>query len=909
MLRFHVATSAYGVKKYFEGSDYYADEAVGKWGGMLADRLGLSGQVDKASFDRLCDNLRPDGQKLTPRNNDGRRVGVDMIYSGPKSFGVVTMLAADKERRDLLQLLADTAEQTQQIMQADMKTRVRIGGQDTDRVTGNMAWASFLHTTSRPVDGKPPDMHPHVHAFTFNATEDPVEQKIKAGEFCDIVRDRPYYEALFFSMLADGLIERGFAIDRRAGGKWELAGVPQSVIDTFSKRTGEIEEEAKRLNVNDPGRKAELGAKTRAKKQKQLTPEQLRKAWIDQLTDAERDALAAVYRREVPAAREISARDAAAFAIEHCSEKLSVIPERELKRVALLHGIGSVGEAQVAAELPRQGVITDVIDGRVMATTEALQREEDYIASVAARGRGAVTPVGVAAGLSRTLADGKALNDGQWGAACGLLESSNRVDLIEGPAGAGKSSLLGKFDEGVKLAGESVTYLATTAGAVNVLQEDGFQANTLARFLVDEKMQKASKGGRVVIDESSMLGHKDAVRLFKLAEKLDLKPVFVGDPMQHGSVPRGSFLHVLKEYGCIRPHRLTEILRQESPEYRAAAQLLSAGDTLEGFDALDRMEWVKELASDEERYRQVAIEYRQALDDKKSILVVSPTHAEAARITGAIRRELREAGRLGADELAFTRLVAVDTSEAERKQATTYRPGDVIQFHQNAKGFKKGERLIVTDPAAVPVAEAARFSVYRPEAIALAAGDVIRFTGSVKTEDGEHTLRNGASHRIAGFTPGGNIRLDNGWLVEKDAGHFRHGFVETSFGSQGRTVKRAILAMSVAGVAAVNQEQLYVSASRAKERMTLYTDDKAAVRRAVQRSSRKLAALDIRPKAKPDGGAKKDTERRRRLTYYDQFQAAWSAPGGAHPMPPAKPPTHVDRVMVNRNERDRNHER
>ena len=34
----------------------------------------------------------------------------------------------------------------------------------------------------------------------------------------------------------------------------------------------------------------------------------------------------------------------------------------------------------------------------------------------------------------------------------------------------------------------------------------------------------------------------------------------------------------------------------------------------------------------------------------------------------------------------------------------TYRPGDVLQFHQNAKGgFTKGERLIVTDPAAVPL--------------------------------------------------------------------------------------------------------------------------------------------------------------------------------------------------------------
>ena len=34
--------------------------------------------------------------------------------------------------------------------------------------------------------------------------------------------------------------------------------------------------------------------------------------------------------------------EAVDYALRHCSEKLSVIPERELKRVALLFGLGSV---------------------------------------------------------------------------------------------------------------------------------------------------------------------------------------------------------------------------------------------------------------------------------------------------------------------------------------------------------------------------------------------------------------------------------------------------------------------------------------------------------------------------------------------------------------------------------------
>ena len=403
----------------------------------------------------------------------------------------------------------------------------------------------------------------------------------------------------------------------------------------------------------------------------------------------------------------------------------------------------------------------------------------------------------------------------------------------------------------MKRAGQPVTWLGTTTGAVGVLEKDGFKANTVASFLLDERMQAAARHGRVVVDETSLLGHKDAVKLFKLAEKLDLKLTFVGDPMQHGAVARGALMRILKDYGGIQPFRVTEILRQENPAYRAAAQLLSEGRTVEGFDAIDAMGRIEEIAEPEDRYRHMAADYLQALDDKKSVLVVSPTHAEARNITAAIRSELRDAGRLGKEDNEFTRLVQVDTSEAERGLATSYRPGDVIQFHQNAKGgFTKGQRLTVTDPATVPLSEAAKFSLYRPESIALAEGDRIRFTGTVKTQDGGHILKNGMAHTVAGFTARG-IELENGWVIPNDAGHFRHGFVETSFGAQGRTVQRVILGMPVASIPAMNMQQLYVSASRAKEWIRLYTDDKAEIREAVRRSSLKLAALDLPKRQEP----------------------------------------------------------
>jgi conjugative relaxase-like TrwC/TraI family protein len=877
MLRIHTVTSAADAKRYYAAADYYKDgvETVGRWGGKLAERLGLSGTVDKANFELMCDNLRPDGSALTPRTNEERRVGYDMVFSGPKSFSIVEALADAPERLRLLDAFDGAIAETMEEIEADMQTRDRKDGADVDRTTGNLVYASFDHSTSRPVEGQVPDMHRHKHVLCFNATFDPVEHRIKAGQFANIKRDGEYFTASFYARLAVSLEAMGYAIDRRGGKAWEIAGVSQSMIDTFSKRTDEIEDEARRRGVTDADRKAELGAKTRAKKQKQLTPDQLRNAWRDQLTDGERNALAAVYRKEIAPSRQVTAAEAVAYAIAHGSEQLSVLPEREFKRLALLHGLGHLLPDQVMAELPRHGILARDIDGRRMATTETLLAEERGIVGFAANGRGEVRPVGVPVGLSRTLADGKSLNDGQWNATLGLLNSSNRINVVEGPAGAGKSYLLRKFDEGMRLARQKVTYLATTTDAVGVLQKDGFDVKTLAHFLLDERAQKTAKGGIVVIDESSLLGHRDAVRLIEVAKQQDLKLIFIGDAMQHGSVARGALMRVLKEHAGIAPFKLTEIRRQENAGYLAAVKLLSEGQTAAGFDGLDRLGWVKEIADAEDRYRHIAADYLQALTDKKTVICISPTHREAARITQEIRAQLRDAGKLGKDESEFSRLVAVNASEAERGLATTYRPGDVIQYTQNAKGRSKGDRIIVSDPAAVPLKDAGKFQLYRPEKIALAVGDAIRFTTGVKTLDGKHKLTNGIVRTVAGFTAKG-IMLDNGWVVSNYVGHLRHGFVETSFGSQGKTVQRAIVAISSDSLPATNQEQMYVSSSRAKERMTLYTDDKEAVKHAARKGSQKLAALDLVPnQAKPPLPERQ--RRKRRLAIVERMRAAFKA--------------------------------
>jgi conjugative relaxase-like TrwC/TraI family protein len=173
----------------------------------------------------------------------------------------------------------EAVDETMREMEADMKTRVRVRLQDSDRTTGNMVWAEFVHTTSRPVDGLP-DPQLHAHVFVFNTTWDEEEHRWKAGQFADIKRDGPYFQAAFRVRLAGKLQDVGFGVDRKRD-DFEIAGVPKDVLKRFSRRTALIEKVAEAKGISDPDRKAMLGAETREKKESELGWQSLRKEWND----------------------------------------------------------------------------------------------------------------------------------------------------------------------------------------------------------------------------------------------------------------------------------------------------------------------------------------------------------------------------------------------------------------------------------------------------------------------------------------------------------------------------------------------------------------------------------------------------------------------------------------------------
>jgi conjugative relaxase-like TrwC/TraI family protein len=319
MLRITMSVSPEAAARYFdsalEKADYYAkSEANGKgvWGGKGSERLGLSGEVRREDFVSLASNKNPGSDRnLTERTKEKRRAGYDFTFSVPKS---VSLYLAETGDRQVEQMIQSAFKETMADIERRMEGRVRGKDEDgllrdEDRVTGNLIYTAFTHTVTRPVGGVP-DPHYHIHAFVFNATYDEIEARWKAGQFGNIKRDAPFYEAAFNARLGKSLVEAGYGI-RRTERNFELASVSRELIEKFSRRTNEIERlarekypvlEAKaRALAKETGMdfadafaqiKSELGALSREKKSaEELGPEERLRFWRAEMTAEERISL------------------------------------------------------------------------------------------------------------------------------------------------------------------------------------------------------------------------------------------------------------------------------------------------------------------------------------------------------------------------------------------------------------------------------------------------------------------------------------------------------------------------------------------------------------------------------------------------------------------------------------------
>jgi conjugative relaxase-like TrwC/TraI family protein len=897
MLRITMSVSPEAAARYFdsalEKADYYAkSEAHGKglWGGKGAERLGLSGEVRRGDFISIASNRTPlGGGNLTERTKEKRRAGYDFTFSVPKSVSLYLAETGDREVEAMIQAaFRETMTDVERRMEARVRGKDEDGFlRDEDRVTGNLLYAAFTHTVTRPVDGIP-DPHYHIHAFVFNATFDEVEQRWKAGQFGNVKRDAPFYEAAFNARLAKTLLEAGYGI-RRTERSFELASVSRELIDKFSRRAREIERlarekyrvlEAKaRVLAKETGMdfadafaqiKSELGALSREKKSAEvlLGPDDRLRVWRGEMTSQERISLSREAVREKAAEGILEIETAKPLAIEHLFERVSVTRQLHAAGMLLRRGIGKVGVDQAIAFASIDPVFVRTAGGS-LTTAEVLAEERELLDRVDS-GRAKFEPL-AGFGEWQILDPRVRASEEQALAVEHVLRSRDLVTAIRGAAGTGKTSMMTESVMALEaLSGKGVCVFAPSSSAVEVLRREGFtNAETSQQLLGNEEVRGRIRGQILWVDEAGFLSvtQMNALVLFAIENRCRI--VLSGDTRQHHGVERGDALRILEKSGRVEQAALTRIFRQQIAALREAVSDLAAGRAERGFDRLEEFGAIKEIEEDPERLQALSEKHLEALTAGKTSMIVSPTHAEARIVADSVRQELKGVGLLGVEEQLFARLENLNWTSAEKMDPVHYVPGQIIEFHRITKGvarngqrekrFLSGEqwKVVRREGASVfverngaekelPLSQAKNFSAYRIERLALSIGDRVRITKNfvVRDTEGKHRCRNNDVHTVTAIEKDG-ILLSNGVALGAGLWHLDQGMVVTSHAAQGKTVDQVLVSVPVRAFSQVNEAQWYVSLSRARAAMYVFTDSAGALKEAVKRPSKRMSAHEL----------------------------------------------------------------
>jgi hypothetical protein len=127
----------------------------------------------------------------------------------------------------------------------------------------------------------------------------------------------------------------------------------------------------------------------------------------------------------------------------------------------------------------------------------------------------------------------------------------------------------------------------------------------------------------------------------------------------------------------------------------------------------------------------------------------------------------------------------------------------------------------------------------------VSAGDTLRITKNFLTNG--RKFRNNELVTVKEIKGGIALFSDGRQLPDIDVHqiHSDQGICVTSHAAQGKTVDQVLVSVPVSAFSQVNEAQLYVSMSRARHAMHLFTDSKAALREAVTKTSERPSAISL----------------------------------------------------------------
>lgn len=875
-------------KEYFEEhlcvGDYYDEgqRVAGEWIGLGAERLGLTGKVEGDAFLRLCENQHPtSGDTLTQRLNStrtdetgktaaNRRIFYDFTFSPPKSVSVVAMVGGDERISDAH---AQAVRSALREFEAFAATRIRAGKTNSDRATGNFIAATFTHDTSRALDP-----HLHTHCIVFNATFDAAENRWKALQNYELLRARKYAENVYYHELARKLRSFGYGIRNQARGDFEIEGISPELCERFSKRHVEIDDAFRKLLAEKPeyaggdlmAMRRLIATAERARKQKELSQDEKRTLWNAQLSLDERTDLQRLKNDSgANQANRMTLAEAVQWAEDHLFDRSSVVLECQLWQQALERGRGENFSVSELKEFTgKRPYLRRAEHSHEVTTREVLSRELEIV-QVVKDGVETCRPF-----LEDSFTPNLKLDDEQHSALNALLHSTNTVSLFRGGAGTGKSFVLRELVEQLQQTGRSVVTLAPQRQQVVDMEKAGFPLPaTIASFLLKGEL---TTGAVVIVDEAGQIGGRQMHRLLQLAQERKARVILSGDTRQHGAVEASDALLAIERYSGIKPVELHTIRRQDPAlarnqsersrikQYRKAVEAAAAGKLVESFKRLDQMGAIVSCGLGEQADK-LAAEYLRLAEQKATAVVVSQTWAEVHRINSRVRDALKSKGVLGASDVTVEALDKCDLTNAQKRDVRFHPQNSVIVFNQKVRqaepgakgellGIVKAGVLVEVDGKCVTVANKSlgKITVCQPREVAIVDGERLHLKANRKLADGSRTT-NGELVTVKTVHHDGKIELADGRILDKGFREFLPGYAVTSYGSQGKTVDHVLFSDSTVK-AATDAQQWYVTISRGRRGIRIFTPDKEQLRENVARSGHRPLAMELTQNLHPRRG-------------------------------------------------------
>ena len=477
-------------------------------------------------------------------------------------------------------------------------------------------------------------------------------------------------------------------------GQAEIAGVPDELLDVFSKRSAAISgamaaklDEFRQREGREPSRferaalEREASADTRSRKSGQGAAD-LATRWraeasevgwsVERLEDSIGQAARVPRKVDMLMVADVVEAVSAMRSSWGRADLVQAICDRQ-RPVSQLSGHRWAEAIERAADIvldhcvdldPAEPADRRASDGRSAwieptaprFTSEAVLAEEAFIVSWAMDAE--ADPPAPSATVDRSGLDVLQSH------AAATVAGEERLVLVVGPAGAGKTRTLTAAVDDLHRHGRDVFGVAPTAKAARTLERDaGMRSDTVAKLLHEWQGQRRpplpefqlGAGATVIVDEAGMLTTPALHQLVNLANAHYWRLALIGDHRQLQGVGRGGLLAELCRNGHVveleRVHRFTH-------DWEGTASLLLRAGDLRAFDAYEAHGRIMagNLDTHLERMASAWLDSHQLGD---SIALVASSNDHVDMINQAV-----QAARLASGELNGIGVIAIAGDES-----------------------------------------------------------------------------------------------------------------------------------------------------------------------------------------------------------------------------------------------------